>query len=81
MTVKDLKIFLEKYDDSKEIVIRFALSNKDDIGYVLIPNVVGEYYENVAIYGDYIHTKEDCEFIGQIDIKELWEKEMNNSTD
>ena len=81
MTVKDLKNFLEKYDDSKEIVIRFALSNEDDIGYVLIPNVVGEYYENVAIYSDYLHTKEDCEFIGQIDIKELWEKEMNNSTD
>ena len=78
MKVKELIEKLNKYDGEKEIVIRFAVSVEDEIGYVLNPKLLGEYGNSIAIYGEYEHTKEDCEFIGQIDLKELWEKEVKN---
>lgn len=76
MKVKELRKELEKYADDKEVIIRFALSEKDEIGYILKPCIVDTYSKDeVAIYSNYDTTKEDCDFLGQIDLKELWEKE------
>ncbi len=74
MTVKELIEKLQKFDKGKEVIIRFAVTNKDDIGYVLEPKIVASYTNEVEIYANYTATKEDCEFIGQKDLKELWEK-------
>lgn len=72
MKVKELIKQLSKFDEEKEVVIRFALSNEDDIGYVLETVTTGEYGSNVAIYSEYTTTKEDCDFMGQKDLKSLW---------
>ncbi|MBO5348968.1 MAG: hypothetical protein J6A89_04015 [Clostridia bacterium] len=74
MQVKELIEQLKKFDENQEVIIRFAVSTKDDIGYVLIPKMLDEYGTEIAIYANYEHTKEDCNFIGQKDLKELWEK-------
>ena len=74
MQVKELIEQLKKFDENQEVIIRFAVSTKDDIGYVLIPKILDEYGTEIAIYSNYEHTKEDCNFIGQKDLKELWEK-------
>lgn len=75
MKVKDLIEQLQKYDLEQEVIIRFALDNEDDVGYVLIPFYTGLYFEDeCAIYAKYTATKEDCEFIGQVDLKETYEK-------
>ena len=51
------------------------LDKEDDIGYVLEIAFVGQIYEDkVAIYAEYTATKEDCEFIGQVDLKEAYKK-------
>lgn len=81
MKVKDLIEKLEKYDLEKEVVIRFALDNEDEIGYVLIPNLLGIYIDDVAIYSSYEATKEDCDFVGQIDLKEAYHKMLDESED
>lgn len=75
MKVKELIKLLEKQDQEKNVVIRFCLSEKDKIGYVLEPFYVGTYFGKSAIYSEYTATKEDCDFIGQIDLETLWEKE------
>lgn len=74
MKVKDLIEELKKYDENREVIIRFAVSNKDEIGYMLEPRIVDEYVEDVAIYSNYNITEEDCNFIGQKDLKKLWEE-------
>jgi len=76
MIIKELIEKLNKYDGKKEIVIRFAVSNKDELGYVLIPKILDEYGTEIAIYANYEHTKEDCDFMGQVDLKGLYEKEV-----
>lgn len=80
MKVKELIEKLQKFDQDKDVIIRFALSNEDDIGYILRPGLVDTYIDSeVAIYSIYDTTKEDCDFIGQIELKELWEKEYNKN--
>lgn len=74
MKVKEMIEKLSKFDENKEIIIRFAVSNKDDIGYILEPKIIDEYIEAVAIYSNYNSTEEDCNFIGQKDLKKLWEE-------
>ena len=74
MKVKDLIEKLNNFDKEKEVVIRFGLSEDDDIGYVLETIVTGEYGEDFAIYAEYTATPEDCTFIGQVDLKEAYEK-------
>lgn len=76
MKVKELIEKLNKFDKEKEVLIRFAVSNKDEIGYVLNPKILNEYGTSVAIYGIYEHTAEDCEFIGQVDLKKAYENEL-----
>ncbi|MEG0367169.1 MAG: hypothetical protein RR585_10060 [Coprobacillus sp.] len=79
MKVKELKEKLNQFGNEEEVIIRFALSNEDEIGYVLKPIEVTSFLEDdVVIYGNYEHTKEDCDFIGQVDLKTLWEKEMGD---
>lgn len=75
MKVKELIKLLEKEDQEKDVVIRFALSNEDDTGYVLLPYLTGNYGSSTAIYAEYIATKEACNFVGQFDLKTLWENE------
>ena len=73
MKVKELIEQLSKYDINKDVIIRFALDEEDEIGYILEPFTTGLYIETeVAIYSNYKITKEDCEFIGQVDLKEAY---------
>ena len=74
MKVKELIEKLKQYDEDNEVIIRFGLDKEDEIGYVLIPIVLGQYSDAVAIYSEYTATKEDCDFVGQIDLKEAYQK-------
>lgn len=75
MKVKDLIKALENQDKESEVVIRFGFSEDDEVGYVLETCATGNYFEKVAIYANYTSTKEDCDIMGQVDLKTLWEKE------
>lgn len=79
MKVKELIQKLNKYDKEKEVVIRFVLSEKDDVGYVLETFETGEYGDNVAIYAEYTTTVQDCDFMGQIDLIKAYEHELERS--
>lgn len=79
MKVKELIEKLNKFEKEKEVLIRFAVSNKDEIGYVLNPKILDEYGTSVAIYGIYEHTAEDCDFMGQVDLKKAYEHELERS--
>lgn len=75
MKVKELIEQLQKYDLEQEVIIRFALDNEDEIGYILKPFDLGVYFKDeCAIYAKYTATKEDCDFIGQVDLKEAYQK-------
>lgn len=75
MKVKELIEKLSKMEQDREVIIRFGLDKEDEIGYVLIPAFVGQIFEDgVAIYTEYTATKEDCDFIGQVDLKEAYKK-------
>lgn len=75
MKVKELINLLQKYDLEQDVIIRFGLDNDDDIGYVLEPFDTGLYFKDeCAIYAEYTATKEDCDFIGQVDLKEAYKK-------
>lgn len=65
---------LKQYDEDKEVIIRFCLDKEDEIGYGLEPIILGQYIDEVAIYSEYTATKEDCDFVGQIDLKEAYQK-------
>ena len=49
MIVKDLIEKLQKYDKDKEVIIKFALDNEDEIGYVLMPKILGLCIDDVVI--------------------------------
>ena len=75
MKVKELIEKLNKMEQDREVIIRFGLDKEDEIGYVLIPAIVEQIFEEeVAIYAEYTATKEDCDFIGQVDLKEAYQK-------
>ena len=81
MKVKDLIEHLQKYDMEQDVVIRFTLDNEDDVGYVLIPFETGLYFKDeCAIYAEYTATKEDCDFIGQVDLREAYQRLRRNSS-
>ena len=75
MKVKELIKSLEKYDQEKDILIRFAVSEKDELGYILEPCIVADYIGTPAIYAECTATKEDCDVMGQFDLTTLWENE------
>lgn len=75
MKVKELIEKLQKCDLERKVEIRFALDKDDEIGYILEPILVTEIYEDeVGIYAEYTATKEDCDFIGQVDLKEAYKR-------
>lgn len=75
MKVKELIEQLQKYDSEQDVIIRFALDKDDEIGYVLETFNTGLYFkEECAIYAEYTATKEDCDWIGQVDLKEAYQK-------
>lgn len=75
MKVKELIEKLQKCNLEREVEIRFALDEDDEIGYILEPILITEIYEDeVGIYAKYTATKEDCDFVGQVDLKEAYQK-------
>lgn len=75
MKVKELIETLKKYDLKQEVIIRFSLDNEDEVGYVLIPFDTGIYFKDeCAIYAEYTATKQDCDSIGQVDLREAYKK-------
>lgn len=73
MKVEELREKLQNYDKDKEVIIRFGLDQEDDVGYVLETFTVEQIFEDkVAIYAEYTATKEDCDFVGQVDLKEAY---------
>ena len=71
MTVKELIDKLQKYDKNAEVVIRFAIDEKDETGYILIPFDTGKYFDTVGIYCEDENTEQDYDFIGQMSLKLL----------
>jgi len=80
MKVKELIEKLNKCDKEKEVVIRFAVVDYDEIGYVLFPEIVNEYYDQITIYSNYPCTAEDCDFIGQVDLVKAYKNESPDMT-
>ena len=75
MTVLKLINKLKKYDKNAEVVIRFAIDEKDETGYILTPFDTGKYFDSVGIYCEDENTEEDYNFIGQMSLELL-----NNNT-
>ena len=76
MKVKELINQLNKIENKDlDVHIKFALDKEDEIGYYLEPFAVETMFEDeVNIYADYNITKEDCDFIGQVDLKEAYKR-------
>ena len=74
MRVKELIEKLQKCDGEKEVIIKFNLDKNDEIGYPLEIAFVEDILDYCIIYGEYTVTKEDCDFIGQVDLKEAYRK-------
>ena len=75
MKVRELIEKLQKCDLERDVEIRFTLDEDDEIGYILEPIIVAEIYKDeVGIYSRYTATKEDCDFIGQVDLKKAYQK-------
>ena len=74
MKVKELIEKLQKCDLEKEVGIRFGLDKDDEIGYWLEIAFVEDIIDTCNIYAEYTATKEDCDFVGQVDLKEAYRK-------
>jgi len=76
MKVKELINQLNKIENKDlDVHIKFELDKEDEIGYYLEPFAVETMFEDeVNIYADYNITKEDCDFIGQVDLKEAYKR-------
>ena len=74
MKVKELIEKLQKCDQEKDVWIKFGLDKEDEIGYPLEIAFVEDILDDCIIYGEYKVTKEDCDFIGQVDLKEAYKK-------
>lgn len=74
MKVKDLIEKLNKCNQEKDVFIKFCLDKDDEIGYPLEIAFVEDILDDCIIYGEYTVTKEDCDFIGQVDLKEAYRK-------
>lgn len=76
MKVKELIEKLKKCDGEKEVFIKFNLDKDDEIGYPLEIAFVEDVLDDCVIYGEYTATKEDCDFIGQVDLKEAYKRAL-----
>lgn len=78
MNVKELIDRLNKIENKElDVHIKFALDKEDEIGYYLEPFAIETMFEDeVNIYADYNITKEDCDFIGQVDLKEAYKRAL-----
>ena len=74
MKVKELIEKLQKCDQEKDVWIKFGLDKDDEIGYPLEIAFVEDISDDCIIYGEYKVTKEDCDFIGQVDLKEAYKR-------
>lgn len=75
MKVKELIEQLKQYDPEQDVIIRFTLNEDDEVGYVLETYATGLYFKDeCAIYAEYTATKEDCDWIGQVDLREAYQK-------
>ena len=74
MKVKELIEKLQKCDQEKDVWIKFGLDEYDEIGYPLEIAFVEDILDDCIIYGEYTVTKEDCDFIGQVDLKEAYKR-------
>lgn len=74
MRVKELIEKLNKCNQEKDVFIKFYLDADDEIGYPLEIAFVEDILDDCIIYGEYTVTKEDCDFIGQVDLKEAYRK-------
>ena len=74
MKVSELIEKLQKCDQEKDVYIKFGLDENDEIGYPLEIAFVEDILDDCIIYGEYTVTKEDCNFIGQVDLKEAYKK-------
>ena len=76
MKVKDLIDKLNKIENKElDVYIKFSLDADDEIGYILEPFAVETMFKDeVNIYADYSITKADCDFIGQVDLKEAYKR-------
>lgn len=74
MKVKELIEQLQKCDLEKEVGIRFSLDKEDEIGYWLEIAFIEDMIDNCNIYAEYKATKEDCDFVGQVDLREAYQK-------
>lgn len=76
MKVKEMIEQLNKIDNKElDVNIKFALDEDDEIGYALTPVFIETMFEDEAnIYAEYETTKEDCNFIGQVDLREAYQK-------
>lgn len=72
MKVKELIEKLQKCNPEKEVGIRFGLDKDDEIGYWLEIAFVEDVIDTCNIYAEYIATKKDCDFVGQVDLKEAY---------
>lgn len=57
-----------------EVLIRFAVSERDELGYYLKPISAEKHINEVYLYAEYDTTEKDCDFVGQKDLKKLWEE-------
>ena len=74
MKVSELIEKLQKCDQEKDVYIKFGLDENDEIGYPLEIAFVEDILDDCIIYGEYTVTKEDCNFIGQVDLKEAYKR-------
>lgn len=74
MKVKDMISMLQKHNPNEEVIVRFAVDPLDSIGYTLGTIDIDKYHNDCVIYAVYHDRKEDCEFIGQIDLAEAYKE-------
>ena len=74
MKVKELIEQLQKCDKEKDVFIKFGLDKNDEVGYPLEIAFVEDVLNDCVIYGEYIVTKEDCDFVGQVDLREAYKR-------
>lgn len=79
MKVKELIEKLKQYNENKEVIIRFGLSEDDDVGYGLKTVTAKDRISDIAIYAEYTATPEECEIFGQVDLTAAYYNSLNKT--